>query len=171
VPGRPHLNAHLPRRPGPGWVRGVVALSLLVLVAGCAKEPVSIEQVTVTRDDEARCAALVAALPKKLADLDRRRVAPAAALGAAWGDPAVVLTCGVDDKLPKAAACQEVEGVGWYAPEEAFDDQSLDVELTTIGLRPVVHVHVPAKYRPPPAIMVQLAPALKATLAATGGCV
>ena len=143
---------------------------LLVSVAGCAKEPISIDQVTIGPDDQARCAALVAALPQKLDDQSRRKVAPAAALGAAWGDPAIVLTCGVADQLPAGAACQEVDGVGWYAPEAAFDDQSLDLEMTTIGVRPVVHLTVPTKYRPPPAILVQLAPALKQALQSTRGC-
>jgi hypothetical protein len=147
-----------------------LALCLALGVTGCAKGPVSIDQVTLSVDDLARCNALVAALPQQLADLDRRKVAPAAALGAAWGDPAVVLTCGAPYDVPAAATCQEVDGVGWYAPEEVVDDQSLDAELTTIGLRPVVHLHVPADYRPPPAILVQLAPLLKQTLAATTGC-
>ena len=147
-----------------------LAVGLGLGLTGCAKGPVSIDQVTVSADDEARCVALVAALPEQLAGLDRRKVAPAAALGAAWGDPAVVLTCGVPDDVPAAATCSEVDGVGWYAPEEAYDDQSLDVDLTTIGMRPVVRVHVPAEHRPPPAIMVQLAPALKQALVATTGC-
>jgi hypothetical protein len=147
-----------------------LALCLSLGLAGCAKEPVSIDQVTLSADDLARCEALVAALPQQLTDLDRRKVSPAAALGAAWGDPAVVLTCGVPDDVPAAATCQEVDGVGWYAPDEVVSDQSLDAELTTIGLRPVVHLHVPAEDRPPPAILVQLAPLLKQTLAATTGC-
>jgi len=148
-----------------------LGLCLSLGLAGCAKEPISIDQVTLSADDLARCVALVAALPQQLADLDRRKVSPAAALGAAWGDPAVVLTCGAPDDVPPAAACSEVDGVGWYAPEDEIDNQSVDAELTTIGMRPVVHLHVPADYRPPPAILVQLGPLLKQTLAATtSGC-
>jgi len=142
----------------------------VLFVAGCAKEPVTIDQVTVTPDDQARCVALVAALPQELAGQDRRAVSPSAALGAGWGDPAIVLTCGVDDPIPAAAVCARADGVGWYIPDAAANDQSVDLELTTMGLRPAVHVHVPADYRPPPAIMVQLAPALKQTLAAVEGC-
>ena len=148
----------------------VLGLGGLGGLAGCAKEPVSIDQVTVTTDDLARCEALVAALPEELDGHDRRRVAPAAALGAAWGDPAIVLTCGVDATIPPTAVCAQADGVGWYIPAEASDDQSVDLEMTTIGLRPAVRVQVPADYRPPPAIMVQLAPALKQTLATTGKC-
>jgi len=147
-------------------------LALLGLggLAGCAKEPVSIDQVTVTADDLARCEALVAALPEELDGQDRRAVAPSAALGAAWGDPAIVLTCGVSVTIPRQATCAETDGVGWYVPAAASDDQTVDIDMVTIGLRPAVSVHVPADYRPPPTIMVQLAPALKQTLAPIEGC-
>jgi hypothetical protein len=112
----------------------------------------------------------VAALPQKLDDLDRRRVAPAAALGAAWGDPAVVLTCGVADTIPPTAICAEADGVGWYIPAEDSNDQSLTLEMTSMGLRPAVHLTVPADYRPPPKILVGLASAMKQALARVPGC-
>ena len=147
------------------------ALCLLAgLLSACGKEPVSIDQVTISAADEARCVALVSSLPATLDGQNRRKVAPAAALGAAWGDPAIVLTCGGPDTVPRGAACQLVDGVGWYVPEGAFADQSLALDMTTIGLRPVVHLHVPAAYRPPPAILVPLAPLLTRTLKKTTGC-
>lgn len=126
----------------------------------------SIPEATGSADELARCEALVAALPEELAGLSRRTVTPAAALGAAWGDPPVVLSCGVpQDTIPPTAPCQVADGVGWYIPEEAYDDQAADVALTTLDVRPVVHVQVPGRYRPPPAIMVALAPLLKEHLA------
>ncbi len=151
-------------------LRGVVVCALLLLLAGCGKEPVSIEHTAPSPEDAARCQALVKALPDALSDQDRRLVSPAAALGAAWGDPPIVLTCGGDWPIPATAACQEVDGVGWYVPEDAFDDQSADVLMTSIGFEPVVQVELPADYRPPASAMVELAPAIKKSLKVTTPC-
>jgi hypothetical protein len=100
----------------------------------------------------------------------RQSVTPDDALGAAWGDPAIVLTCGGSWDIPATANCQEVNGVDWYAPESSFSDQSVDVVLTTIGWTPVVRLELPAEYRPPAAAMVDLAPAIKKTLKPTTPC-
>ncbi|CUR56627.1 conserved exported hypothetical protein [metagenome] len=151
-------------------VRGVGVCALLVLLAGCAKEPVTIEHTNPSADDTARCEALVDSLPDTLGDQDRRLVSPAAALGAGWGDPPIVLTCGGDWPIPAGASCQEVDSVGWYVPESAFDDQSADVVMTSIGFEPTVQVVLPADYRPPAAVMVGLAPAITKTLKPTTPC-
>lgn len=123
-----------------------------------------------SRGDAGRCEALIAALPVVLSSQERRAVSPAAALGAAWGDPPIVLTCGGDWEVPAAASCQEVDGVDWYVPEAAFNDPAADVVMTTIGRAPVVRVELPADYRPPAAAMVDLAPAIRQTLAPTTPC-
>ena len=80
------------------------------------------------------------------------------ALGAAWGDPAIVLRCGVGTPAGynRFAACQRVNGLDWFVPDEASKDQSLDVVMTTIGRRPAVEVRLPATYRPPVAPMVDI---------------
>jgi hypothetical protein len=118
----------------------------------------------------AQCSALVEALPDTVDGEHRRDVTPADGLGAAWGDPAIVLTCGGTWQVPADANCQEVDGVDWYAPESQFADQDADVVLTTIGYSPVVRVEVPARYRPPAATMVDLAPAIKKTLNRIAPC-
>ena len=144
--------------------------ALLLLLANCGKEPVAIEHTSPSPEDAARCEALVEALPDTLSDQDRRLVSPAAALGAGWGDPPIVLTCGGDWQIPDGASCQEADGVGWYVPESAFDDQSADVEMTSIGFEPTVRVELPADYRPPATAMVELASAIKKTLKVTTPC-
>ncbi|MGD9960823.1 DUF3515 domain-containing protein [Nocardioides sp.] len=150
--------------------RGVSVCALLLLLGACAKEPVAIEHTAPAPDDAARCRDLVEALPDKLSGEQRRLVSPAAALGAGWGDPPIVLTCGGDWPVPDVAACQEVDGVGWYVPESAFDDQSADVVMTSIGWSPAVQVELPADYRPPAGVMVALAPLIKKALRATTPC-
>jgi hypothetical protein len=94
------------------------------------------------------CAALADGVPKTLLKEPSREVSPADA-GAAWGDPAVVLSCGVD--MPKeftpGASCEEINGVGWYVPTDQFADERLDLTIYTIGRSPVVRVEIPSDYR------------------------
>ncbi len=157
-------------RPGPRWVRGVVASTLLLLVASCANEPVAIDPTSPDQADSLRCRALIDALPDSLAGQDRRMISPAAGRGAAWGDPPIVLTCGGDWPLPAALNCQEVDGVDWYAPEDQIADQSKDAVLTTVGYQPAVRVEVPTSRRPPADVLVQLAPMIRGALLNTASC-
>jgi hypothetical protein len=152
-------------------VRGVaVCAGLLMMLASCAKEPVTIEHTEPSLQDTTRCEELVAALPDLVSGAKRRLVSPAASLGAAWGDPPIVLTCGGDWPLPAAAFCTEANGVDWYIPDDATNDLSAAVVLTTIGRTPAVRVELPSKYLPPAATMVALAPAINKTLVASAPC-
>ena len=65
------------------------------------------------------CESLVEALPDRVADQPRRETY-GNPLGAAWGDPAIVLRCGVGtpEGYDKFAACQIVNGLDWFVPEE-----------------------------------------------------
>ena len=44
----------------------------------------------------------------------------ASATAAAWGDPAIVLRCGVGEpaSFDQFSTCQIVNGVAWYIPDE-----------------------------------------------------
>jgi hypothetical protein len=121
------------------------------------------------------CRALLDDLPDTLAGERSRPVTPSDALGAAWGDPAITLTCGVTvpDDFDQFAFCQETNGVGWYIPDAALEDESLDVTFTTVGYRPIVQVHLPSDYRPDgaAAVTAELADAVKAHLELVKPCV
>jgi hypothetical protein len=152
------------RRPGPGGVRGVCFAATLLAVAalgGCADEPVTLTSPEVSAEDLATCNEFLADLPDQLAEQARRKVNPAAALGRAWGDPAIVVRCGVGvpADFDVTSSCEVADGVGWFVPEEQIDDQDADVVLTAVGYRPIVEVDVPAKYRPdgPAAAIAELA--------------
>ncbi len=128
----------------------------------------------VSAQDEATCEAFLDDLPNTLAGHERRKVNPAAALGRAWGDPPIIVRCGVpvpsDQDL--AAGCQEADGVGWFVPPSQLDDQDADVVFTAAGYRPAVSVEVPGKYRPEggAAAIAQLAQPVKDHLALVQGC-
>jgi hypothetical protein len=123
-------------------------LACAVLTA-CSGGAVAIDDPDLSPADRATCEALVAELPDTLAGQDRVDVEPADALGAAWGDPAYVLSCGVP--LPSGyqgtAECSVIQGVGWYVPDDQLRSQAEDATPVALSLAPYVEVDVPADYR------------------------
>ena len=154
------------QRPVRSLVRNAGAVACLALVGvlvGCTPGSVSVDTPDLSGADETACTNLVDALPDAVSDKERRPVDPEDAYAAAWGDPAIVLRCGVPaaQGFDDTATCQLVNGVGWFVPQEQIEDQSADVVMTTIGRTQNVEVTIPAGYRPPAAAMVDLAPAVK----------
>jgi hypothetical protein len=139
----------------------VVAWALVA----CGNDPISIPTPRLTAADQARCRRLVDALPGEVAGPEVRQSQPAAALGRAWGDPAIVAECGVElpSDFSRTSACTQADGVGWFVPDAQVADSSADVVMSTAGYRPILQVTVPAHYRPNgvAAAMVQLAPMVK----------
>ena len=150
-------------------VAGVVAL--LALCAACGGSDVDIDGTGATGAARTACKSLVEALPSRVADQVQRRTT-GSPLGAAWGDPPIVLRCGVGrpHDYDPATGCQTANGLDWYVPAKGMNDQSVDVVMTTIGRDPSVEVTLPAEYRPPATAMVDLAPAIKAHTKQTTPC-
>jgi hypothetical protein len=140
-------------------------LCLGLLLTACGKETVTIPTLRLTAADQARCQRVTDALPDHVADQGKRKTQPAEALGGAWGDPAIIVQCGVPVPagFTKASGCQEADGVGWFVPDSQVNDQSSDVVMSTAGYRPVLQVTIPASYRPSgvAAAMVELAAVVK----------
>lgn len=140
----------LARRLGSARSRGVVASALAcLLLPGCSSGAIEIDGADLSPSDRAACEALVADLPQSLAGQDRVDVEPGDALGAAWGDPAYVLTCGVPQPsgYEPTAECNVITGVGWYVPDDQLTDQGEDATPIALSLEPYVEVLVPADYR------------------------
>jgi hypothetical protein len=150
-------------------VRGVAACTALLLLAGCA---VSVDAPDADAAIRSACKRFVAAVPDRMADQAQRDVDDAER-GAAWGDPAIVLTCGVGEPegFTRVSACQNWNGVDWYVPADEFGDRPVDVTMTTVGRSPRIRVRVPEDYWPPTSVMVDLAASVKAHTRKTGGCV
>jgi hypothetical protein len=129
-----------------------------LLVGGCASA-VPVEAATHATDPA--CAALILATPDSLGDgLDRRHTTAQATT--AWGDPAIVLRCGVEPPGPTTERCETVtspDGVGidWLVVQDGAQatpsvagaapspgDAAADWTFTTYGRVPAVEVHVPA---------------------------
>ncbi|GAA0968778.1 DUF3515 domain-containing protein [Nocardioides aquaticus] len=130
------------------------ALGVVLAVGGCSG-PVDVDVPDLDPAQQAACERLVEALLDRLEDLgedglDRVEVDPADATAAAWGDPAVVVTCGVDapEGYDRFQLCQEIDGVGWFVDDADLQDEPTEVTLTAVGYRPRVSLIVPAEYWP-----------------------
>lgn len=135
---------------------------LLLLLTACGTSSVEVQPTPVSGAARRACAALVADLPARVSDQTRRRTT-GDALAAAWGDPAIVLRCGVGRPAgyTRFATCQRANGLDWFVPDDVAADQSKDVVMTTVGRVPAVEVVVPASDRPPVPAMVDLGPTIK----------
>ena len=140
-------------------------LPATVLLGGCSPDAVEVDAPT---RGPAACHALVRALPDTVDGQRRRDVEPPDALAAAWGDPAIVVRCGVPTPaaLTASSPCAEVDGVGWFA------DQRADAyRFTTIGRVSNVQVQVPYDYQPAADALVDLAPAVRRQVPEQRPCV
>jgi len=127
----------------------LVGALLMAAVVACSSD-VSVKSPSPDGADLAGCRSLVADLPDSVVDAEGRDVSPDDGLTAAWGDPAIVLRCGVDRpaRLEPTSFCFEINGVGWYAesegkPLDGTEQPTSSVVFTTIGRRPYVEVAVP----------------------------
>ena len=158
--------------------RGVVASAACVLLvaalAACSPGKIEIEDHDLSDADRAACEALVGDLPKTLGGELRRSVDPDGALGAAWGDPAYVLTCGVPAPADyeATAECSDVKGVGWYVTDDQLSDLRVDVTPIALSRSPYVELLVPSRYRTDgiDRALADLAPVLKEHLAEGLSC-
>ncbi len=118
------------------------------------------------------CAHLASALPSRVADQERREVDAGGGHAAAWGDPAIELRCGVPRPrgLDAYAACEVVNGVGWFVPEAELRRGAGPLTLTTIGRSTYVQVRVPEDYLPPAATLADLAPAVRRSVPQVRPC-
>ncbi len=129
-------------------VAGLAALMVAVpvgLLAGCGEDPVEVTAPSPAGRAADQCSTLVAALPERVADEERREVSPDEAAAGAWGDPAIVLRCGVERPagLRPDSECFVVNDVGWFVAEDTEG-----VVFTSIGRSTYVEVRVPAAYAP-----------------------
>ncbi|MFE3036796.1 DUF3515 domain-containing protein [Streptomyces canus] len=142
---------------------GLSALALLITVAGCssADDSASAAVPSPGAGVTKLCRELDRVLPSKVDDQDRRDPEPASALTAGWGDPAIILRCGVErpSKMddPEADGV-EANGVGWLLEKQ--DDGSF--RFTTTLRKAYVEVTIP-KDRTGDGLapLVDLAPGIK----------
>jgi len=115
---------------------------LVALTAGgCGQDPVKVQSPELTSSAREVCDRLVPALPDRVDGADRRETTQPA-LTAAWGDPPLVLRCGVTRPadLSPTSEILEVEGVEWFLVESGAG-----YTFTTVGRTAHVELTVPAE--------------------------
>jgi hypothetical protein len=148
----------------------------VILLGGCSSEPgpVEVDAPLPAAADRAACHDLLDALPENVADQPLRPVEPQGAWAAAWGDPAIVLTCGgsAPEGFRRTSSCTTVNGVDWFIPEEQLETtEAVDLTMTTVHRDQFVQVRMPAKYWPPAATLADLSGAVRGSIDADGACV
>ncbi len=142
---RPPFPFRLPR-----FTRTLPAAALLA-VAGCSAGPATVAVPSPSPAQAAMCRALHRALPRTFDGLPRHDPSPASDFTAAWGDPPVVLRCGVpapavltptSPHYDPSAQAEEIDGVDWL-PERQPDGS---VRCTTTLRKAYVEVTLPEKY-------------------------
>jgi hypothetical protein len=147
----------------PLLVAGLLGAALLL--SGCGSS-MSVDEYPTEPGTSVDCGGLFADRPVKVAGQKNRLVEDENA--AAWGDPAIILRCGVEkpEHLGPATRCDMVDGVGWFT--ESTSDGYL---FTTIGRRYYVSVEVPHDYDPEADALVDLADSVSRHDPVTKPCV
>ena len=146
----------------------------LALLTACGG-PVEVDVPDLEAEDAAACEAFADALPDTLVDEERVDIEPADAPAAAYGDPAILVTCGVDgpEDFGPGAQCELVNDVPWYIPSEQYDDLDLDLVITSAWHGPRVQIVMPAERRGnalEAGVMAKLSPLVAEHLRETGTC-
>lgn len=155
-PGARHAAA----RPLRTTTTGLLVLGVAGgLLSGCSD---SVEVIPPPHD--AACESATALWPAKVAgkeprtvDSGQRTTGPAGRDARAWGDPAVIASCGWPALGATDKECLDVDGAYWVV--ERLGD---GVKFTTFGRAPAIEVLVPDSYKPEPLLLPAFGPAAKA---------
>jgi hypothetical protein len=92
------------------------------------------------------CAKALAAAPETVAGLARTPVSVEGALS--WGEPAVILRCGLPAQAPTKDRCLTIDGAGKVGKLDwVVDDSGDPIVLVSYGRDPAVELRVPASRR------------------------
>jgi predicted small lipoprotein YifL len=154
--------------------RAPAALLALAVLTGCGGGPVELDGAAPPQSARERCRAFLDGLPATLADQPRREVNPEDGWGAAYGDPPIVVRCGVPipATYDETAVCTNVNGVDWFIPMEQLEaDDPGSYTMTTVNRTPRVEAVLPVDYFPPATAMADLTAPVDAHLQpSTSGC-
>ncbi|HPE10897.1 MAG: DUF3515 domain-containing protein [Actinobacteria bacterium] len=131
-----------------------------LLLAGCSSAAIPTSDPPA--DQISACRALVASLPE---DIDGDISAGRSEFAAAWGDPPIVLKCGVavPEAYEKTSEMVVINEVAWFGEE-----QPNGYIFTAVGRGPLVEVTVPDTHAPEVNPLVDLADVMKQQTEVTG---
>jgi hypothetical protein len=130
---------------------------VVLTATGCGFGAVEVDAHVPEPGTDEVCADLVAALPEVVDDAVRRGVSPPSPGVAVWGQPPIILRCGVPEPtgVDPSLAVLDVAGVGWLAV-----DGEGGTFFYTADRGVVVEVSIPTDYAPEGDTLVDLAPAV-----------
>ncbi len=141
---------------------------MCVLIVGCSPDAVRVEPPSADAAALTVCERLDPELPERVDDAEQRPTRPTSPLTAAWGEPALVLRCGVarPPGLGPMSEVLEVEGVEWFLVES-----DAGYTFTTVGRAANVEVTVPSEVDRSEATapLVDLAPAITSVVSEVPG--
>jgi hypothetical protein len=112
------------------------------------------------------CAALKGALPDEVLGQTTTATRPTSSFATAWGNPAIVVRCGVPapTALTPTSQLLTVDGVDWF-PEPLTSG----VLFTSVGRTVNVEVAVPSAYAPEASALAEISPAVTAVIPLAAG--
>jgi Protein of unknown function (DUF3515) len=142
-----------------------LAAMLVAAIAACSDDGAT-DLAAAPLASSPECAAVVDRAPQKV--LDRGRAEAEAVGVAVWGDPPIVLQCGVELPAgPTSDPCYTIEGVDWLWNNP--DDEEAPAAFVTYGRSPGVRVTVPGDRARASGALAELAGAVS-PLPATKRC-
>ncbi len=145
--------------PGTGRAARLVALTCLTVALTACSRGVSVTVPSPAPEGAAAyaCAELKGRLPALILGKPTTATTPTSTYTSAWGDPTIVLRCGVAMPAALTATSQllSVNGVDWLP--EPLERGYL---FTTVGRAPVIEVSVPDAYQPESDALVDLSDAV-----------
>jgi len=143
---------------------GLCAAGLVLLTAGCSSGSNGVSVAVPTPSSSAAalsCSHLDASLPHTVQGQASRTTSPDSPLTAAWGDPAITLSCGVatPPALTPTSQLVVVNGVSWL-PQQLTHGY----RFTTVRRVANVQVDVPDAYSPEAGALADLAQPIKQTI-------
>ncbi|MDQ3431213.1 MAG: DUF3515 domain-containing protein [Actinomycetota bacterium] len=131
----------------------------MTALVSCAPMPVAVDAPAPEGAAATACQRLAQQLPETLDGLERRDVEPRTLTAAAWGEPPVVMRCGVPPPtaLRPTSELFVVNGIDWFAEPLQGGAQQRGVRFTTTGRVANITVTVPAAHAPEADVLVDLA--------------
>lgn len=118
----------------------VCGLALTASLAACGGD----DPVKASPADQASnplCARAARHWPKTVSGQKSRKVTTKSATVHAWGDPAIIVRCGLATPGPTAGGCVSVDGIDWVGTKLSDGGR-----YVTYGRSPAIEVLVPTKY-------------------------
>lgn len=167
MPRRQLLTDRLPDLPRRLVLPRLLVLPAILVLAACSG-PVPVDGAE--GGASAECAEVMALLPTTLAGAPRRDTSGGPGT-AAWGDPAILLRCGVEAVGATTQPCVGVPGASDEVDWVVLANDETGSIVRTFGREPAVEVEVPGSYGPAPvSVLPDLGEAVS-VVAATSVCV